>query len=201
MPDFYTRFGKRAFDFLVSSFLLILLSPVILIIAVMVRFRLGSPVLFRQSRPGRNGTAFVLLKFRSMSDSRDNEGTLLDDSQRLDSFGRFLRASSLDELPELVNVAKGEMSLVGPRPLLMQYLPQYSPEQARRHDVLPGLTGWAQVNGRNSISWARKFELDVWYLDHISFGLDVRILGRTLVNVLRRRGIAADGHDTMPPFS
>ena len=201
MRDFYTRFGKRAFDLVLSSFLLIMLSPVLLIVAAMVRLRLGSPVLFRQNRPGRNGTAFVLLKFRSMSDSRNTEGTLLDDSQRLDSFGRFLRASSIDELPELVNVAKGDMSLVGPRPLLMQYLPQYSPEQARRHDVRPGLTGWAQVNGRNSISWARKFELDVWYVDHISFGLDMRILGRTLVDVFRRRGIAADGHDTMPPFS
>lgn len=201
MPDFYARFGKRAFDLGVSGFLLILLSPVLLIGALMVRLVLGPPVLFRQNRPGRGEKPFVLLKFRSMSNSRDKDGTLLHDSQRLSSFGRFLRASSLDELPELINVAKGDMSLVGPRPLLMEYLPRYSVEQARRHDVLPGVTGWAQVNGRNSISWFRKFELDVWYVDHVSFGLDVRILGRTLVDVFRRRGISADGHDTMPPFS
>ncbi len=174
--------------------------PVVLVLAVLVRLRLGSPVLFRQRRPGLNGVVFEMTKFRTMTDARDASGALLPDAVRLTPFGRWLRSTSLDELPELLNVLKGEMSLVGPRPLLVQYLERYTAEQARRHAVPPGLTGWAQINGRNAISWEQKFELDVWYVDHRSLGLDLKIIWLTLLKVVRRDGISAAGDATMPEF-
>ncbi len=192
---------KRLFDITGATAALLLLSPVAITVAVLVRTRLGSPVLFVQERPGLHGKPFRMYKFRTMTDARDADGKLLPDSERLTAFGRWLRASSLDELPELINVLKGEMSLVGPRPLLMEYLPLYSPEQARRHDVPPGVTGWAQINGRNAISWEQKFELDVWYVDHRSLWLDIRILALTVWRVLRREGISAAGEATMPKFT
>jgi lipopolysaccharide/colanic/teichoic acid biosynthesis glycosyltransferase len=182
---------KRAFDLIGASVLLVLLSPVIAVVALLVQARMGSPVLFRQPRPGRGGRPFVVLKFRTMIDQRDANGDLLPDDARLTGIGRVLRHTSLDELPELLNVVKGDMSLVGPRPLLMEYLPRYTPEQMRRHDVRPGITGWAQVNGRNAVSWDEKFALDLWYVDHHSIRLDVDILGRTLTAVLAGRGIDA----------
>jgi lipopolysaccharide/colanic/teichoic acid biosynthesis glycosyltransferase len=192
---------KRTFDLLASvSGLLLLLVPLMLLMCV-VRFKLGSPILFRQERPGLYGIPFEMVKFRTMTSERGPDGQLLPDALRLTPFGRFLRASSLDELPELWNVLRGEMSLVGPRPLLMEYLPLYSPEQARRHGVRPGITGWAQVNGRNAISWEDKFELDVWYVDHRSLWLDVRILWLTVRKVLVRDGINAAGEATMPAFT
>jgi len=169
-------------------------------VGVLVRWRLGRPVLFRQTRPGRQGRLFELIKFRTMTDARDAEGRLLPDAQRLTPFGHWLRSTSLDELPEIVNVLKGEMSLVGPRPLLVEYLPRYSPEQARRHEVRPGITGWTQVNGRNAMAWEEKFRMDVWYVDHQTFGLDLKILWLTLGAVLSRRGISARGEATMPEF-
>ena len=162
---------------------------------------MGSPVLFKQVRPGLRGRPFMMYKFRTMTDERDIQGRLLPDEQRLTKLGRFLRSTSLDELPELFNVLKGDMSLVGPRPLLMEYLPLYTPEQARRHEVRPGITGWAQVNGRNAISWEEKFRYDVWYVDNWSFWLDIKILWMTIVSVLKREGISAQGHVTMPPFT
>ena len=174
--------------------------PVMILVALLIRLKLGSPVFFRQMRPGLNGKPFELIKFRTMLDARDRDGNVLPDEERLTSFGRALRASSIDELPEFWNILKGEMSFVGPRPLLMQYLPLYSFEQARRHDVLPGITGWAQVNGRNALSWEEKFEYDVWYVDHQSFALDTKILARTAKLVVGRKGVTADGHATMPPF-
>lgn len=174
--------------------------PLLLALAALVRLRLGHPVIFRQSRPGKHGIPFVLLKFRTMTNARNPDGALLPDEQRLTPFGRFLRSSSLDELPELINVLRGEMSLVGPRPLLTRYLERYTPEQARRHEVQPGITGWAQVNGRNAITWEEKFKLDVWYVDHHSLGLDLRILALTLLRVLRRQDISAPGEATMPEF-
>lgn len=180
--------------------LLILLLPVIGVVAVLVWMRLGAPVLFRQERGGFRGSIFRVRKFRSMLDARDAHGNLLGDAERLTPFGRFLRASSLDELPTLWHVVAGEMSLVGPRPLPAIYLPRYSPEQARRHDALPGVTGWAQVNGRNSISWEEKFRLDLWYVEHVSFWLDMKILFLTVGKVLRRSGISAEGEATMPEF-
>jgi lipopolysaccharide/colanic/teichoic acid biosynthesis glycosyltransferase len=192
---------KRLFDFSISFTALLLLSLLLALIAVQVRRKMGAPVFFRQSRSGLHGKPFQMLKFRTMRDARDADGTLLPDSQRLTAFGRWLRATSLDELPELWNVLRGEMSLVGPRPLLMEYLPLYSPEQARRHTVRPGITGWAQVNGRNAISWEEKFKLDVWYVDHQSFWLDMKILFLTVKNVIARHGISADGEATMPKFS
>lgn len=192
---------KRLFDIVVSTFLLGILSPVMLLLAVLVRMSLGSPVIFKQVRPGLHGKPFTMYKFRTMTDARDAHGRLLPDEQRLTKLGRFLRSTSLDELPELFNVLKGDMSLVGPRPLLMEYLPLYTPEQARRHNVRPGMTGWAQVNGRNALSWEEKFEYDVWYVDNWSFWLDIKILWMTLVAVLRREGISADGHATMPAFT
>lgn len=192
---------KRVVDVLVSALLLLLLAPVMLLIAWLVRRRLGTPVLFSQARGGRHGTTFRLLKFRSMTSATDASGNLLPDHQRLPAFGRRLRASSLDELPSLWNVLRGDMSLVGPRPLLVDYLPLYSPQQARRHEVRPGITGWAQVNGRNALAWERKFELDVWYVDHRSLWLDLKILGLTLVKVFTRDGIAAEDSATMPRFS
>ena len=192
---------KRIFDLLASCAALLLLSPVLLIVAVLVRMRLGGPVLFKQVRPGLNGVPFEMYKFRTMTGQRDKDGVLLPDEQRLTPFGRRLRSSSLDELPELLNVIKGDMSLVGPRPLLMSYLQLYSPEQMRRHDVRPGITGWAQVNGRNAISWHEKFALDIWYVANRSFVLDIRILFSTVAAVLTRRGITSDAHVTMPPFT
>ncbi|VVE81588.1 sugar transferase [Pandoraea sputorum] len=191
---------KRTFDFLVALCALIALSPVLLVVSVWVAIALGRPVLFRQVRPGKDGQPFRMCKFRSMSDARDKDGNLLPDSERLTRFGKFLRSSSLDELPGLWNVLKGDMSLVGPRPLLTAYLPLYSPEQARRHEVRPGITGWAQVNGRNAISWDDKFRLDVWYVDNQSFALDIRILLLTVKKVFARDGISAAGEATMPPF-
>jgi sugar transferase EpsL len=191
---------KRLFDLIISLLLLILLSPVVLVIALLVRVKLGRPVLFSQERPGRHGKLFRLYKFRTMRDAKDSAGNPLPDEERLTRFGRFLRASSLDELPELVNVLKGEMSLVGPRPLLVAYLERYTPEQARRHEVLPGITGWAQVNGRNALSWEDKFKLDVWYVDHQSLWLDIKILFLTLWKAFKREGISAPGSATMPEF-
>jgi len=191
---------KRVFDLVVSSFALVLLSSLLAVLALLVRWKLGSPAFFRQARPGRHGHPFELIKFRTMTDSKDAEGRLLSDEFRLTAFGRWLRATSLDELPELFNVLRGDMSLVGPRPLLMEYLPRYTKEQARRHDVRPGITGWAQINGRNAVSWEEKFELDVWYVDHGNLWLDVKILWLTAWRVVRREGIAADGHATMPKF-
>lgn len=191
---------KRAFDLLVSILGLILLSPLLLFLTVIVRLKIGTPVFFRQARPGRNEEIFHLIKFRSMREAFDSEGKPLPDEQRLSSFGRALRASSLDELPELFNVLKGEMSIVGPRPLLVRYLSRYSPEQHRRHEVLPGITGWAQVNGRNAISWQEKFRLDVWYVDHWSFGLDVKILFLTILRVFQHKGISQDHQATTQEF-
>jgi lipopolysaccharide/colanic/teichoic acid biosynthesis glycosyltransferase len=192
---------KRLFDFVAASLALLMLALPLLALAWLIRRKLGSPVLFCQVRPGLQGRPFTMVKFRTMTDERGPDGALLPDAQRLTPFGRFLRASSLDELPELWNVLRGEMSLVGPRPLLMEYLPLYSPEQARRHEVRPGITGWAQVNGRNAISWADKFALDVWYVDHRSLWLDVRILWLTVRKVLVRDGISAAGEATMPAFT
>jgi lipopolysaccharide/colanic/teichoic acid biosynthesis glycosyltransferase len=192
--------AKRLLDLAVAVPGLLLLSPVLAVTALLVRLRLGTPVLFRQPRPGLHGRPFQLLKFRTMRDAVDASGEPLPDDQRLTAFGRRLRATSLDELPTLWNVARGDMSLVGPRPLLMEYLPRYTPEQARRHAVRPGITGWAQVNGRNAISWDEKFRLDVWYVDHRSLALDLRILWMTLRKVFVREGISQPGHATMEKF-
>jgi len=191
---------KRLFDVLISLVVSILVFPVALIVALLIRLRIGSPVLFRQQRPGLRGEPFEMIKFRTMSDARDADGNLLPDAERLPRFGRLLRATSLDELPELWNVLRGDMSLVGPRPLLVEYLPLYSAEQARRHEVRPGVTGWAQVNGRNALSWEEKFALDVWYVDNRSFSLDLRILWLTISAVLRPRGVSQAGHATMERF-
>jgi len=196
----YRRFGKRLFDLTVAVPGSIVALPIIALTALIVRMNLGSGILFRQERPGLHGKPFTVLKFRTMLDSRDAEGHLLSDAQRLTATGRMLRALSLDELPQLWNVLRGDVSLVGPRPLLMQYLVRYTPEQARRHEVRPGITGWAQINGRNAISWDEKFRLDVWYVDHVSFWLDVKILIRTVAYVLHRKDIRASGHATMPEF-
>lgn len=192
---------KRLFDILASFFGLLLLSPVILIVAWQVSRKLGSPVFFRQTRPGLHGKPFEMVKFRTMRDAFDENGKPLPDSERITPFGRFLRSTSLDELPELWNVLKGDMSLVGPRPLLMEYLPLYSKEQYRRHDARPGVTGWAQVNGRNSLSWDEKFKLDVWYVDNRSLWLDIKILFLTVKKVLVRDGISAEGEATMAKFT
>ena len=191
---------KRVFDFIVALCALLTLLPVIVIVALLIRFKLGSPILFTQDRPGLNGTVFKMMKFRTMLDGKDKHGNLLPDNERMTKFGAFLRSTSLDELPGLFNVLKGDMSLVGPRPLLVQYLPLYSTEQARRHNVRPGITGWAQVNGRNAISWEDKFKLDVWYVDNQSFWLDTKILFLTVKKVFVREGISADGHVTIEPF-
>lgn len=192
---------KRIFDVVASATALLLLSPVIAIIAWQVSRKMGSPVLFSQVRPGLSGKPFKMIKFRTMKDAVDAEGKPLPDSERLTPFGQFLRSSSLDELPELWNVLKGDMSLVGPRPLLMAYLPLYSPEQYRRHDALPGITGWAQINGRNSLGWDEKFKLDVWYVDNQSLWLDIKILFMTVKKVLARDGITAEGEATTYPFT
>jgi lipopolysaccharide/colanic/teichoic acid biosynthesis glycosyltransferase len=192
---------KRAFDLAVSFVALVLLCVPLLLVVALVRARLGSPVFFRQRRPGLGGQPFEVIKFRTMTDGRGSDGNLLSDAERLTPFGRFLRASSMDELPELWNVLKGEMSLVGPRPLLLEYLPLYSAEQARRHEVRPGITGWAQVNGRNALSWDEKFKLDVWYVDNRTMWLDIKILWLTVRKVLVREGISAQGEATMPRFT
>jgi lipopolysaccharide/colanic/teichoic acid biosynthesis glycosyltransferase len=192
---------KRLADFMIAGCGIVLLSPLIGLLSLLVRVFLGSPVLFRQTRPGLSGKSFELVKFRTMTDRRDQNRDLLPDVERLTSFGTFLRSTSLDELPELWNVVRAEMSLVGPRPLLVEYLPLYSPVQARRHEVRPGVTGLAQVRGRNELSWEEKFKLDVWYVDHRSFRLDCAILFWTVRSVLHREGIAAEGNVTMPPFT
>ncbi len=196
----YRRYLKRPLDAVVAAVLLVLLSPVLLVLAAAVFLVHGRPVLFRQRRPGRRGVPFEILKLRTMRDAVDTRKVPLPDAERLTRFGRWLRATSLDELPELWNVLRGDMSLVGPRPLLLDYLPRYSSEQRRRHDVRPGITGWAQVHGRNAVSWDERFRLDVWYVDHVSLALDLRIVLRTIGLVLRREGISAGGHATMPPF-
>jgi lipopolysaccharide/colanic/teichoic acid biosynthesis glycosyltransferase len=192
---------KRLFDLLAASLGLLLLALPLAVLTWQIRRRLGSPVFFTQVRPGLHGRPFKMVKFRTMTDERGPDGALLPDAQRLTPFGRFLRASSLDELPELWNVLKGDMSLVGPRPLLMEYLPLYAPGQARRHEVRPGITGWAQVNGRNAISWEDKFKLDVWYVDNQSLWLDIKVLLLTVKKVLVRDGISAQGEATMPRFT
>jgi lipopolysaccharide/colanic/teichoic acid biosynthesis glycosyltransferase len=193
--------SKRLLDLAVAVPALILSSPAILVVGIMVATRLGRPVLFRQERPGLNAKPFTILKFRTMLDSRSPDGRLLPDEDRLPRFGRWLRSTSLDELPELWNIVRGDMSLVGPRPLLMTYLSRYSPAQARRHEVPPGLTGWAQINGRNAIDWDSKLAMDVWYVDHWSLWLDLKILAATLLTVIRRHGIAAEGSATIPEFT
>ncbi len=195
-----SRLVKQSLDFLVATVALLLLAPLLACLALAVRLGMGSPVLFRDVRPGYKGKPFVLLKFRTMDLTRDSRGHLLPDEQRLTKLGQFLRHFSLDEIPQLWNVWNGEMSLVGPRPLLMEYLGRYTPEQARRHDVKPGMTGWAQVNGRNALSWEERFRLDVWYVDHWSLGLDIRIILRTIRKVLLREGVSQSGHATMPKF-
>jgi sugar transferase EpsL len=192
--------AKRVIDFLIAAAALVVLSPLLVGIAVLVRMLLGSPVLFRQVRPGYKARPFTCLKFRTMSDKRDADGKILPDGERLTRLGSWLRSLSLDELPELINVLRGEMSLVGPRPLLAQYLARYTPEQMRRHEVKPGITGWVQVNGRNALDWKQKFELDLWYVDHQSFWLDMKILVKTVWQVVRREGISQSGHVTMPEF-
>jgi len=196
----YNMLGKRIFDVLVASIMLVLLFPVLLLIAIMVFIFIGSPILFTQIRPGLHEKPFRLYKFRTMQNRRDSEGKLLSDEKRLTAFGRLLRSLSLDELPELFNVIKGEMSLVGPRPLLMEYLPCYSEEQRLRHTLRPGITGFAQVNGRNTLSWEKKFEYDVWYVRNCSLVLDIKILIKTLIKMIKREGIHAKGHATMTRF-
>lgn len=191
---------KRAFDILAASIGLIVFSPVILVVALLIRWKLGAPVLFKQVRPGRHAKPFTLVKFRTMRDAQGVDGKPLPDEERMTPFGDRLRRYSLDELPQLLNVLKGDMSLVGPRPLLMDYLPHYSPEQARRHDVRPGITGWAQVNGRNAIDWPERLALDVWYVDNATFWLDMKIIGKTIYRVVKRDGISAEGHATMYRF-
>ena len=196
----YRRFIKRLLDIVLSLSAIIVLSPVFIVLAVLVRVRLGSPVLFHQDRPGKDGKIFHMYKFRSMTDERDENGVLKPDEARLTSFGRKLRSSSLDELPELFCILKGDMSLVGPRPLLVQYLPLYNERQKHRHDVLPGLTGWAQVNGRNALTWPQKFEYDVEYTEKVSFILDLKIVIMTIRNVLKKEGISPEGSATMDFF-
>jgi sugar transferase EpsL len=192
---------KRSFDFLVALLALLVAAPVMLVVMLLIRLKLGSPVLFRQTRPGLHGKPFTVFKFRTMRDALDAQGRPLPDAMRLTKFGAALRKLSLDELPQLFCVLRGDMSLVGPRPLLMEYLPLYSPRQAGRHDVRPGITGWAQVNGRNAISWEEKFEYDVWYVEHQSFSLDMRILFLTLARLFRHEGISHGEHVTMPRFT
>lgn len=192
---------KHFTDFTAAFLALLVLSPLLLILMILVRLKLGSPIFFTQVRPGLHGKPFKMIKFRTMTDARDADGNLLPDNIRLTAFGRFLRSTSLDELPELWNVLKGDMSLVGPRPLLMEYLTRYTLEQIRRHEARPGITGWAQINGRNAISWEAKFKLDVWYVDNQSFWLDLKILVLTIKKVFVREGISAEGEATMPKFT
>ncbi len=201
MSNFYARRGKRWLDVVGAACGLLLTAPAQAVVAIEVRRCMGSPVLFKQRRPGLHGVPFTMLKFRTMLNAADSSGRPLPDAERLTSLGRRLRETSVDELPELWNVLRGDMSLVGPRPLLIEYLDRYTPEQARRHDVRPGVTGWAQINGRNSLSWEEKFALDVWYVDHVSLSLDLQILWRTVRAVLAREGVSAAGHETMPEFS
>lgn len=196
----YRRYGKRLLDLIIVIPALMMLAPVMAVIALLVRIKLGRGVIFRQRRPGLHGRPFMMLKFRTMTDARDAQGRLLPDEQRLTPFGRFLRSTSLDELPELFCVLRGEMSLVGPRPLLMQYLERYTPEQRRRHEVLPGITGLAQINGRNALSWEEKFAYDVQYVDQLSLWLDLKILALTLWKVMKREGISQPGHATAEEF-
>jgi lipopolysaccharide/colanic/teichoic acid biosynthesis glycosyltransferase len=196
----YRVVGKRLLDLALALLALVVLAPLYALLAALVRRTLGAPVLFRQQRPGYRGQPFTLVKFRTMTEARDAQGNLLPDAERLTPLGRFLRSTSLDELPELWNVLRGEMSWVGPRPLLMRYLERYTPEQMRRHEVRPGITGWAQVNGRNAISWSDKFALDVWYVDHVSLWLDLRILALTAWKILRREGVSAPGQATAKEF-
>lgn len=191
---------KRTFDIIGAGAGLAVLSPVLLSVAALVRVKLGSPVLFTQERPGRGERIFTIYKFRTMTNERDDEGNLLPDEERLTDFGQFLRSTSLDEFPELWNVLKGDMSLVGPRPLRVKYLDRYSERQARRHEVRPGITGWAQVNGRNATSWPERLEMDVWYVENRSLWLDVKTLARTVWQVVKREGVSAEGHATMPEF-
>jgi sugar transferase EpsL len=198
--SFYKNYGKRFFDFFFTISAAILLLPVFVVTALFVRSRLGTPLFFCQQRPGLKGKPFTIYKFRTMTNERDANGELLPDSERLTWFGKFLRATSLDELPELFNVLKGDMSIVGPRPLLTQYLDRYTPEQARRHEVRSGITGWAQVNGRNAISWEDKFKLDIWYIDNLSLALDLKIIFMTINKILKRDGINQEGQATMEEF-
>lgn len=198
---FYERYTKRILDFTLSLLALIVLSPVFLVVAILVHIKLGSPVLFRQARPGKDEKIFSLYKFRTMTDARGENGELLPDEVRLTHFGRVLRSTSLDELPELVNILKGDMSIVGPRPLLVKYLPLYNEEQKHRHDVRPGLTGWAQANGRNALSWEQKFALDVWYVENLSFWVDVKVIFLTIKEVFCREGISSEHSATMEEFS
>lgn len=191
---------KRLFDIVVSAIALLVFLPLILILIVLVRVKLGSPVFFTQTRPGKDGKPFQMVKFRSMTTAKDADGNLLPDDQRLPKFGRLLRSTSLDELPELWNVLKGDMSLVGPRPLLMQYLDRYTPEQRRRHEVRPGITGWAQVNGRNNVPWEERFKMDVWYVDNHNLLLDIKILWMTVMKVVKRSDVSQEGHATMTEF-
>ncbi len=196
----YRDWGKRGLDLLVLAIVSPIAVPVVGIVALVLRIKMGSPILFRQLRPGYQSKPFTVLKFRTMTSDRDENGLLLPDDKRLTKLGTFLRRLSLDELPQLWNVLKGEMSLVGPRPLLMQYIGRYSPEQARRHDVRPGITGWAQVNGRNAVSWEEKLRLDVWYVDHCGLGVDIKIFAMTMKKLVLREGISHGGHATMPEF-
>ena len=196
----HKNYIKRLFDLAVVVPSVIILSPLLVLIGFLVHLKIGSPVFFRQQRPGLNGKPFVIYKFRTMTDARDADGKLLPDGERLTGLGRFLRKTSMDELPEFFNVIKGDMSIVGPRPLLMQYLDRYTPEQARRHEVKPGITGWAQVNGRNAISWEDKFKLDVWYVDNWSVWLDVKIIFMTISKIVKREGINQQGQATMEEF-
>jgi lipopolysaccharide/colanic/teichoic acid biosynthesis glycosyltransferase len=198
--SFYEKIGKRTLDLGISIPAIVVLAPVAAAVGIAVRSKLGAPVLFRQQRPGQDENLFELAKFRTMSDERDASGELLPDDERLAGLGAFLRRTSLDELPTLWNVVRGDMSLVGPRPLLVRYLDRYTPEQRRRHEVRPGVTGWAQVNGRNAISWEEKFELDAWYVENLSLRTDLAILFRTLMQVIGQRDISAEGHATMPEF-
>lgn len=200
MRGFYRRWGKRAFDIAVSALALLLLSLPLLILWAISLVKIGRPVLFTQERAGLKGRIFTMVKFRTMRDDRLPDGSLAPDEVRLTRYGKMLRSTSLDELPELFNILKGDMSLVGPRPLLVRYLERYSPEQARRHEVLPGLTGWAQVNGRNALNWEDRFKLDVWYVDNCSFALDLKIIAMTLGKVVKRSGISAEGHATVSEF-
>ena len=198
----YRHFFKRIFDFVLALLALVCLSPLLLVVTVWLHFaNKGAGAFFLQERPGLHGKLFKIIKFKTMTDERAPDGTLLPDMQRLTRVGRFVRSTSIDELPQLVNVLKGDMALIGPRPLLPQYLPLYSPEQARRHDVRPGITGWAQCHGRNAISWAEKFKLDVWYVDHLSLKTDIRVIFTTIKRVFRREGINESGDATMEPFN
>lgn len=196
----YSRYLKRPIDFILALMAVIAFSPVLIIVAILVRIKLGSPIIFKQKRPGYKEKIFTLYKFRTMTNERDDNGELLPDEVRLTKFGRFLRSTSLDELPELYNILKGDMSIVGPRPLLVKYLDRYNEEQHLRHDVRPGLTGWAQVNGRNTVAWTERFKMDVWYTKNISFSLDLKIILLTIKNVLKREGINSDNDATMEEF-